>query len=184
MARCVPKRRAEFVAGRTASRAALRQLGVQDQGISPGANRAPNWPDGLTGSITHDSSHCLAAVARQQHVRSIGIDIERRQRMSKAVCDLFLSTNDHSAMSGLSTLDPDDIPVTVFSAKESVFKALNPLTGALGDPHDFYVRFSGEPGIFTAHLSQDNTGLGIVGRYFVDRERVITCAALLAISAA
>jgi len=174
MARCAPKRRAEFVAGRTAARAALRQLGVQDQGIRPGPNRAPKWPDGLTGSITHDPSHCLAAVARKRHVRGIGIDIERRQCMPKAARDLFMSASDQGAIPGLSTPSSKDMPVTVFSAKESVFKALNPLMDILHDPHEFYIRFPAQPGVFTAHLSRDNPELGVVGRFVVKRDLVIT----------
>lgn len=98
--------------------------------------------------------------------------------MSTAMRDLFLSAKDQSSFSDLCPLDPEIMPVTVFSAKESVFKALNPLTDRLHNPHDFYIQLSPQPGVFTAHIAHDDTALGIVGRYVMDRDVVMTCAAL------
>lgn len=69
----VPRRIAEFRAGRAAARAALVELGLPPRAIPVGADRAPIWPLGLQGSITHTETLCLAAIGRGM---GIGLDLE------------------------------------------------------------------------------------------------------------
>ena len=69
----VPRRIAEFRAGRAAARAALVELGLPPRAIPAGADRAPIWPLGLQGSITHTESLCLASIGRGM---GIGLDLE------------------------------------------------------------------------------------------------------------
>ena len=57
IARAIPKRQAEFAAGRRAARAALTTLGHPAQAIPVGDRRAPIWPQGTVGAITHDQGH-------------------------------------------------------------------------------------------------------------------------------
>ncbi|MDH4281639.1 MAG: hypothetical protein OEV36_03210, partial [Myxococcales bacterium] len=67
----------QFTAGRLCSRIALNRLGVAVATPIPrGEDRAPIWPKGFVGSITHTDSWCAAAVARAEDFRSIGIDLE------------------------------------------------------------------------------------------------------------
>ncbi|MGB5546088.1 MAG: hypothetical protein WBM74_05910, partial [Polyangiales bacterium] len=67
----------QFTAGRVCSRIALGRLGVAATTPIPrGEDRAPIWPAGFIGSISHTDSWCAAAVARSESVRSIGIDLE------------------------------------------------------------------------------------------------------------
>ena len=68
----VPKRVSEFTAGRVAARLALKQLGAPAMSVPMAPDRSPIWPPGLTGSITHTHSACLAAVAWEREVRMLG----------------------------------------------------------------------------------------------------------------
>ncbi|MBN1173619.1 MAG: 4'-phosphopantetheinyl transferase, partial [Micromonosporaceae bacterium] len=53
VARAVPRRRAEFTTGRHCARLALASLGVEPAAILAGPDRAPRWPAGIVGTITH-----------------------------------------------------------------------------------------------------------------------------------
>ena len=48
----------------SAARAALTALGHQACAIPVGERRAPDWPRGVVGTITHDKGAALAAVLR------------------------------------------------------------------------------------------------------------------------
>lgn len=70
----IAARQTEFAAGRHAARMAMAQLGHLQQPIVHGADRAPIWPAGLNGSITHSATLCLAAVTQAPLL--VGIDLE------------------------------------------------------------------------------------------------------------
>ena len=115
--RAVPKRRAEFAAGRRAARAALAALGHPAQAIPAGPGRAPVWPEGVAGSLTHDRDLALAAVVASGE--DIGIDLTAAEALPGETRRAILP---HDAEAGL-----DDLAArAAFSAKESLFKALYP----------------------------------------------------------
>ncbi|MDY6925445.1 MAG: phosphopantetheinyl transferase [Pseudomonadota bacterium] len=115
--RAVPKRRAEFAAGRRAARAALAALGHPAQAIPAGPGRAPVWPEGIAGSLTHDRDLALAAVVASGE--DIGIDLTAAEALPGETRRAILP---HDAEAGL-----DDLAArAAFSAKESLFKALYP----------------------------------------------------------
>src|SRR4029079_7138576 len=74
--RAVEKRRREFFAGRFYARAAMAQLGMNPIPIAVLPSRAPDWPRGLTGSISHSEDVCVAVVAAHSAFAGVGIDIE------------------------------------------------------------------------------------------------------------
>src|SRR5438876_615194 len=59
-----PVRRREFTAGRVCARDALQQLGGPRCAILRDPSRAPIWPEGFVGSISHAAGYCVAAAAR------------------------------------------------------------------------------------------------------------------------
>src|SRR5215469_16812348 len=63
VARAVEKRRAEFATGRACAHAALDAWGAPDAPLLPGPDRAPLWPDGFVGSISHARGACAAVAA-------------------------------------------------------------------------------------------------------------------------
>ena len=74
--RAVPRRRAEFAAGRRCARAALARIGIPPAPLLRGEDREPLWPDGAVGSITHCAGYVAAAVAATEVMLSVGIDAE------------------------------------------------------------------------------------------------------------
>lgn len=119
VARAIPKRQAEFAAGRRAARAALAQLDQAAVAIPAGADRAPLWPNGLVGSITHDQGFALAVVAHARSVRAVGVDLTQAQDLPGTTRNAILKSAQEQKLHGLEAR-------AVFSAKECIFKALYP----------------------------------------------------------
>lgn len=117
----VPKRRSEFLAGRACAALALRQAG-QAEGV-PRHGRAPIWPAGIAGSITHSRDRAIAAVST--HYDALGLDCEALVAPDRA---LQLAATIFSEAE--SRLRPEVLPFAsfftlVFSAKEALYKALS-----------------------------------------------------------
>ena len=115
----VPKRQFEFAAGRRAARRALSQLGCQTLEIPASESRAPEWPEGFTGSITHDNGLAAAVAAQKNPVAFVGIDMAEATPFPDNLRDAILRTDGEEALGGLEAR-------AVFSAKEAIFKALYP----------------------------------------------------------
>ena len=57
------ERRNEFIAGRHCAREALARIGVSSCALPPDKNRAPQWPEGVIGSISHTGGLCCSVAA-------------------------------------------------------------------------------------------------------------------------
>ena len=90
VARAIPKRRGEFAQGRSAARAAMGLLGHPPMAIPAGSDRAPIWPKGLVGSITHTNGLCAAALS--QNAAALGIDAEQAVPLTVSYTHLTLPT--------------------------------------------------------------------------------------------
>ena len=75
LARAVPKRRAEYLAGRFLARQLLAPLGFADF-TARGEDRAPQWPPGIAGALSHNSDTALCAVHRESGLGGVGLDVE------------------------------------------------------------------------------------------------------------
>lgn len=126
IARAVPARRAEFSAGRDAARDCLRQLGMPAVEIAA-ENRAPIWPAGSLGSITHSKTACLAVVARSDDLDALGVDIEPDAPLPASLLDSVLNTDEQAFASDARA---------AFSMKEAVYKALSPHLPRILEFHD------------------------------------------------
>lgn len=125
----INKRRAEFLAGRYAASQALEALGLPNQFPSRlPDSRQPSWPHGYCGSISHGHGQAAAVVARTGDWLSLGLDLEmqisdaRAQRLASTV----LLPEEHARFSAAGQSLASAL-LLAFSAKESLFKALNPL---------------------------------------------------------
>lgn len=121
----VPRRLAEFAAGRSAARAAMRALGHAPAAIPAGPDRAPLWPAGLTGSITHCDGACLAIMGQTQHWSGLGLDAEPAASLDPALWPTLLAAGE-SLADGQSAL-------ALFVAKEAAYKAQYALSQQLFD---------------------------------------------------
>ena len=126
----VIKRRAEYLAGRFAASQALAKLGIYTRDIPTGTHRSPCWPSGILASITHTSSAAFCVAAHQKNVNYLGIDHENWLSL-KSVNDIKSSIINSAEESLLrqSSLTFEQVFTLVFSAKESLFKALYPSVG-------------------------------------------------------
>lgn len=132
----IPRRQAEFAAGRAAARAALRALGHAPVAIPSGPQRQPLWPAGIGGSIAHAAGLAVAALRRGG---PLGIDIEPDQGLDADLWPLICTPEERAA---LPVADRGAHVRRVFAAKEAVFKAQFPVTGAMLGFDDVTVRLT------------------------------------------
>ncbi len=128
--KAVVKRQAEYLAGRYAARLTLRKLGVHHSDIPVGKHRNPIWPEGITASITHTTTSALCAAVHSYDIDYIGIDLENwmeHETVKEVKCSIIKINEEELLLK--STMDFDKAFTLVFSAKESLFKALYPSVG-------------------------------------------------------
>lgn len=125
----VPKRRSEFLAGRACAALALRQAGLAEH--VPRKGRAPLWPAGIAGSITHSRDRAIVAIST--HYTGVGLDCEALVAPDRALqlaAAIYSETEER--------LRPAALPFAtfftlVFSAKEALYKALSPRLSRIPD---------------------------------------------------
>ncbi|HEX5067312.1 MAG TPA: 4'-phosphopantetheinyl transferase superfamily protein [Myxococcota bacterium] len=121
-------RRREFALGRACARRALAGLGMDAEPLRRGADRAPRWPDGVIGSLTHTDGFCAAAVARQGSLLALGLDAESSPLSARAALRV-LDASERAQIDRLASPPALGFATVAFSAKESIYKALYPLCG-------------------------------------------------------
>ncbi len=108
----------------------LEAQGAGDTVVLRGSDRAPLWPRGFIGSITHTDRFAAVAVMPESTARSVGIDAEcelgvdqqilvRRYCVVEGEMDVLVRAAPSLSETQLLTL--------CFSAKEAAFKCLYPL---------------------------------------------------------
>ncbi len=127
-----PRRLAEFCAGRHCARQALRSLGVGTQPVLRGADRAPLWPRGVTGSITHasagDAGWAAAAVAHSADVRALGLDAELDVPLDEDLLSIVLTPPERARLTQVTDAERALLGKLAFSAKEAFYKCQYTLT--------------------------------------------------------
>ncbi|WP_162197183.1 4'-phosphopantetheinyl transferase family protein [Loktanella sp. S4079] len=118
------RRAAQHDAGRRAAAAAGMDLTGMSCLAGRGADGAPEWPNGLCGSISHCGGCSVAMVGALAHWSGLGIDIEQHLNTDIAaeIAPVALTQSEQDEFG----CDPLQVALA-FSAKESLFKALNPL---------------------------------------------------------
>jgi 4'-phosphopantetheinyl transferase EntD len=147
----VPKRQAEFIAGRYLAALALQHYNQQHQPneqhqyrqptsepsefgppqglpfywVAAHTDRSPIWPAGYIGSISHSNGVVICALARNRDIRLLGIDTEQllTPDVANELCTSILLPQEQDL---LPPQDPALWLSLIFSAKESLFKALYP----------------------------------------------------------
>lgn len=135
LARAVLKRQVEFAAGRFCAREVLQKLGYHGAAtLAIGEHRAPLWPAGYLGSISHGDGMALAVATTTREWRGVGIDIERILTNEAAQpLHEHLMKLPELAIGEAAGLSLGTWLTLVFSAKESLFKALYPFVGRYFD---------------------------------------------------
>lgn len=166
IARAVPKRRAEFGAVRVCARRALAELGIAAQSLAPHPDRAPRWPEGIVGSLTHTASYCAAVVAKASAVRSVGVDAERERTLEPELRRMICTEREQQLLAA-------EDAIVCFAAKEAFYKCQYPLTGRYLDFLDVEVDFEG--GKFTVSIIKPGVEqFGGAGK-FLRRDGLVLC---------
>lgn len=129
VANAVPHRRLEFAAGRAAARAAMAAEGLTPAAIPMAEDRAPVWPAGITGSITHAEDVALAAVASRDVVSGLGLDVEPDAPLPDDVLSDICDGGECAWIAGQS--QPLRWARLIFVAKEAAFKCQYPASKAI-----------------------------------------------------
>jgi enterobactin synthetase component D len=129
--RGIDKRKAEFLAGRFCAREALRQLTGLAYTPAVGTDRAPCWPAGIVGSISHGHHRAGAVVAHASQWRGLGLDIEQPLSLERAdaLAKEIFAPAERLRYQQLPDAQRALQASLTFSLKESLFKALYPLVG-------------------------------------------------------
>ncbi|CNK94446.1 Phosphopantetheinyl transferase [Yersinia aldovae ATCC 35236] len=174
----VTKRRAEYLAGRFVARQVLNLLAVRDYPLTNGVDRAPVWPAGLIGSISHNSQRAICAAqiitpamecsVEPRSMHGLGLDIEALIAVERAK-DLWpgiLSEDEYRRLQE-GPLPFNQLLTLAFSAKESLFKAIYP---QLGRYFDFlearFLSYSLTSGYFELQLLRELSDDFPAGRCF------------------
>ncbi|MFE5738020.1 4'-phosphopantetheinyl transferase family protein [Streptomyces celluloflavus] len=186
VARAVPQRQKEFGTVRGCARDALAQLGIAPAPILPGPGRAPRWPAGVVGAMTHCNGYRAAAVARSTQLVTIGLDAEPNEPVADpGVVDLVTRPEERAQFPRLAAAHPEVCwDRLVFSAKESVYKAWYPLTGRWLDFEEASLTLDPANSTFTARLLVPGPVVAgtqlteFTGRWLIDKGLVVTAIAV------
>jgi enterobactin synthetase component D len=121
-----PARRRGWVGGRVAMRRALALLGeAAPPPIFADDRGAPVLPRGIAGSISHKDAVAVALVATEDAAR-VGVDVELDQPRVRDIAAKVLRPEELAELEGLPAPARATAVLLRFSAKEAVYKALDP----------------------------------------------------------
>jgi 4'-phosphopantetheinyl transferase EntD len=186
IARAVESRRREFATGRACARIALTRLGRPAAAVLPGPRGAPQWPEGVVGSITHCAGYRAAAVAMARDVVSLGVDAEPNEALpDQGMLELIALDSERVRLGELAARTPGICwDRLLFSAKESVYKTWFPLAQRWLGFESADVRIDAEQGTFTVQLLVPGplvhrSPLSVLrGRWVADHELLATAVVL------
>jgi len=176
----VPARRREFLAGRAAARTAQQALGHAPRPVVPGPDRAPAWPEGLCGSISHAGGVCIAVVSDDPAIASLGLDIEENAPLPDDIFDTVLHLREQHWVNRQD--NPGQMARLMFGAKECAYKAQYPLSQQLFGFDALAILPNLAQGTFEARFTRPvppfSHGSRLAGRLLFAEGLIITAIAL------
>jgi 4'-phosphopantetheinyl transferase EntD len=178
------KRQIEFAAGRWCARRVLAAMNQPPVSLPRGESGAPVWPGGMRGSISHCRGACCAVGVFADRYQSVGVDIERRLRpVSDHAVSLYANPDELAWMAAYSPPTKTTHRVSVFSAKESIYKLLSPISPKPVSFVSFSILPVKEADLFSCRMNHDInerllTGSVLHGYLFENETFVVTAAAI------
>jgi 4'-phosphopantetheinyl transferase EntD len=122
-----PARLHELEAGRFYAKQALSKLGISAPDLPISPSRAPLWPEGTIGSITHvkkrGEGHCAVAVGNTRDTCAIGIDAEYDAGFHPQLWPTVLTAQELEQLRCLPVSSRQTEALTRWCVKEAVTKA-------------------------------------------------------------
>jgi enterobactin synthetase component D len=118
-------RRRTWVGGRVAMRLALDRIGLNAPPILSDDRGAPLLPSGIAGSISHKDDLAIALVAPEGSAR-IGVDVEKDTPRQLDISRKVLRDEELVELAKLPEAARGGEVLLRFSAKEALYKALDP----------------------------------------------------------
>lgn len=128
-----PARRQQFSAARILAEQLLDDCGCTATCIGRTESGMPVWPAGFSGSIAHDQSTALVAVAPARRDVWLAVDVEPDVALPEDAAAMVLTAVERESVArDVATPGAQRLRYArlVFCAKECVHKAINPATGA------------------------------------------------------
>jgi enterobactin synthetase component D len=120
----LPRRRT-WVGGRAAMHEALVRLGAASGSVPSDDRGAPILPGGIAGSVTHKDGLAAALALRESRAR-VGVDLELDVARSQDIASRVLTPGEIAEIAHLEAGARAREVLLRFSAKEAVYKALDP----------------------------------------------------------
>jgi enterobactin synthetase component D len=185
IARAVPKRQSEFLAGRLCAASALHQLSGTASFPARGEDNAPCWPSGITGSITHSHGWAAALVGHGDAWRGLGLDAEHLLSAERAerLAGEVLTPAELQHFRQLPAEQRAPYLTLCFSLKESLFKALYPLVQRRFYFHAAALVEQADNGRVRLQLCEDlsaewRLGSCLEGQFVIRDERLLSLVAI------
>lgn len=183
VAGAVANRRHEFSAGRACARNAMERLGLPALALPMGSDRAPVWPQGLVGTISHDRTHCAAAVAlRSDGFLALGLDIEEAEPVEERLADDICTAGERDWLARQPAGHRGLLLKAIFSAKECAYKCQYPLSGTLLDFQDLSLDLDMAGERFTAQFLKDALPFGcgdrLAGRIRLSHGHIVSAMSI------
>lgn len=166
-----PARAREFGAGRAAAHAAMELLGHVPRPVLQGEDRAPVWPVGLKGSITHTDRDCLAVVTDAPEIAALGLDLEPMSPLEPSLWPVVCTMVEMQWLAGLGPSQRGHFAKLIFCAKEAVYKAQYQISRTMLDFQALELSFDLSTSRFSARFRVDapgfKAGAVIPGRFAI-----------------
>jgi enterobactin synthetase component D len=120
-----PLRRGTWIGGRIAARIALADLAIDAPPLLANDRGAPLFPEGTAGSISHKRDIAVALVAPRTEGH-LGVDLEIDAAGKVDIAARVLTEAEQQELAGLSAEERAREVLLRFSAKEAIYKALDP----------------------------------------------------------
>ena len=140
------KRQREFATGRALAREGLRELGIEGFDLVNGPDRAPIWPEGVAGSISHCDTRAFVALGRRHEIGTVGIDVEHRAALKRELWRMTMLAEEIAWLDARPEAERGRLALALFSVKEALYKAQYPRSEQFMGFMALKVELAPEPG--------------------------------------
>ena len=127
------QRRLEYSSGRRVAHEAL-SMAIGESLPVLTDERRPVWPKGWVGSISHTKNKAAAMLGRECDYAGMGIDLALQNSVTERIAERITTPSERTTLAA-------DVSTQIFSAKEAVYKAVNPISREFLGMRDVEIEF-------------------------------------------